>query len=75
MGRNALYGLGAGGQAGVERVFEILQAEVKTAMRLLGVESVAELGPQHVNVRAVERDIWDGEVDLKELARVFKAKL
>lgn len=75
MGRNALYGLGAGGQAGVERVFEVFQAEVETAMRLLGVESVAELGPQHVNVRAVERDIWDGEVDLKELARVFIAKL
>jgi L-lactate dehydrogenase (cytochrome) len=26
----------------------------------LGVERVEELGPQHVNTRAVERDIWDG---------------
>lgn len=29
-------------------------------MRLLGVERVEELGMQHINTRAVERDIWDG---------------
>lgn len=75
LGRNVLYGLGAGGQAGVERVFEILKAEVETAMRLLGVESVPELGARHVNVRAVERDIWDGESGIDELRRNPKAKL
>ncbi|RMZ91206.1 hypothetical protein DV736_g1565, partial [Chaetothyriales sp. CBS 134916] len=64
VGRAALYGLGAGGIAGVERVLEILKAETETAMRLLGVEFVAQLGVQHVNVRAVERDIYDGPARL-----------
>lgn len=60
IGRAPLYGLGVGGPDGVSRVFEILKAETETAMRLLGVERVEQLGPQHVNTRAVERDIYDG---------------
>ncbi|KAH9845274.1 Cytochrome b2, mitochondrial [Teratosphaeria destructans] len=59
LGRAALFGNGAGGTKGVERVFEILKAETETAMRLLGVETVDELGPQHINARAVERDIFE----------------
>lgn len=51
LGRNILYGLGAGGQAGVERVFEILKAELETAMRLLGVERIDQLNPKNVSVR------------------------
>ena len=51
LGRAPLFGLGAGGQEGVERVLEILKAETETAMRLLGVESVDQLGPQHVSNR------------------------
>ena len=50
IGRNALYGLGAGGKEGVARVLEILKAEVETAMRLLAVERVDQLGPQHVSL-------------------------
>lgn len=42
IGRAALFGLGAGGTEGVERVFEILRDETATAMRLLGVERVEE---------------------------------
>lgn len=60
IGRAPLFGLGAGGTPGVERVMEILKAEVETAMRLLGAESVRELGPAHVNARAVERDLYEG---------------
>lgn len=60
IGRAPLYGLGAGGTEGVERVLEILKAEVETAMRLLGCERIEELGVRHVNTRAVERDIFDG---------------
>lgn len=48
IGRNALYGLGAGGPDGVRKVFELLRAETDTAMRLLGVERVDELGLRHV---------------------------
>ncbi|KAF2146001.1 uncharacterized protein K452DRAFT_283283 [Aplosporella prunicola CBS 121167] len=60
LGRAALYGLGAGGKEGVARTLEILKAEVETAMRLLGVEKVEDLGLQHINARQVERDIYDG---------------
>ena len=60
IGRAALFGLGAAGIEGVERTFEILRDETATAMRLLGVEFVRDLGPQCINTRAAERDIYDG---------------
>lgn len=66
VGRAALFGLGAGGIEGVERVLEILKAETATAMRLLGVEFVKDLGPQYINTRAVERDIYDGPSGLED---------
>ncbi|PHH80996.1 hypothetical protein CDD83_3656 [Cordyceps sp. RAO-2017] len=66
LGRAPLFGLGAGGQAGVERVFEILEAETATCMRLLGAKSVSELGPRMINSRRVERDIYDGEAGLEK---------
>jgi L-lactate dehydrogenase (cytochrome) len=43
-------------------VIVVLKAETETCMRLLGVERVDQLGMQHINTRAVERDIWDGPV-------------
>jgi (S)-mandelate dehydrogenase len=45
-GRAPLYGLCAGGQAGVRRALDILAHEAGDAMGLLGVSSVGELGPQ-----------------------------
>ncbi|RYP76154.1 hypothetical protein DL771_001978 [Monosporascus sp. 5C6A] len=65
IGRPALFGLGAGGQKGVERVLEILKAETETCMKLLGVKDVSELGPKHINTRMVERDIFDGDAGLE----------
>ncbi len=50
IGRAYLYGLMAGGERGVERSVEILSAEVRRTMQLLGVRRVAELGPQHVRL-------------------------
>ncbi|PNS20457.1 Cytochrome b2, mitochondrial [Sphaceloma murrayae] len=75
MGRAPLYGLGAGGQAGVERVLEIIKAETKTTMRLLGAEQIDQLGPQHVNARAVERDVYDGPAGLEKLGMWLQSKL
>lgn len=75
VGRAPLFGLGAGGTKGVERVLEILKAETETAMRLLGVERVEDLGVKHVNARAVERDVFDGEAGLEKLVMWVKAKL
>ena len=45
LGRATLYGLAAGGEAGVTRALEILNAEIDRALGQLGVCSIAELGP------------------------------
>ncbi|XMA20585.1 hypothetical protein WAI453_013376 [Rhynchosporium graminicola] len=75
VGRAALFGLGAGGAKGVERTFEILKAETETCMRLLGVERISDLGQKHINSRAVERDIYDGDAGLEKLGLWVKANL
>jgi len=48
IGRAYLYGLMAGGEAGVHRAIEILESEVIRTMRLLGVTCLEELSPKHV---------------------------
>jgi L-lactate dehydrogenase (cytochrome) len=48
IGRAYLYGLMAGGRAGVDRAIEILRGEVVRTMKLLQVASVSELNPGHV---------------------------
>ncbi|HEV7422700.1 MAG TPA: alpha-hydroxy acid oxidase [Mycobacterium sp.] len=48
VGRAYLYGLMAGGEAGVDRAIEILSTQVSRTMRLLGVTSLDELTPRHV---------------------------
>ena len=53
VGRAYLYGLMAGGQAGVERVVEILTKEIRTTMQLVGARSVAELRDTEVRLRPV----------------------
>jgi L-lactate dehydrogenase (cytochrome) len=49
VGRAYLYGLMAGGRAGVDRAISILADEVERTMKLLGVRSIAELEPRHVS--------------------------
>ncbi|HTL41949.1 MAG TPA: alpha-hydroxy acid oxidase [Pseudolysinimonas sp.] len=48
IGRAYLYGLMAGGRAGVDRAIEILAGEVVRTMKLLGAHTLAELEPGHV---------------------------
>ena len=48
VGRAYLYGLMAGGEAGVNRAVEILQSGLTRTMRLLGVTCLEELSPKHV---------------------------
>ncbi len=47
-GRPYLYGLAAGGEAGVDRALAVLRDEVERNLILMGVPDVAELGPRHV---------------------------
>jgi L-lactate dehydrogenase (cytochrome) len=51
VGRAYLYGLMAGGEAGVQRVLDLLADEITTTMALLGRTSVAALGPECVRLR------------------------
>lgn len=48
VGRAYLYGLMAGGEAGVARAIQILAEGVIRTMRLLGVTCLEELSPKHV---------------------------
>ena len=48
IGRPYLYGLAAGGQAGVERALALLRTEVERSMALLGCRSIVEIKPEHV---------------------------
>jgi isopentenyl diphosphate isomerase/L-lactate dehydrogenase-like FMN-dependent dehydrogenase len=43
VGRAYLYGLGAAGEAGVDHVMQLLAADVKRTMALVGCRSVADL--------------------------------
>jgi isopentenyl diphosphate isomerase/L-lactate dehydrogenase-like FMN-dependent dehydrogenase len=42
-GRAYIYGLGAGGEAGVRKAFAILKKEIEDTMRLLGCDSIHDL--------------------------------
>ncbi|QCU78899.1 mycofactocin system-associated heme/flavin dehydrogenase [Citricoccus sp. SGAir0253] len=50
IGRAYLWGLAANGQAGVENVLDLLHGGVVAALTGLGVQSVHELGPEHLVV-------------------------
>ncbi len=53
MGRAYLYGLMAGGERGVQRAADILGAEIRRTLQLLGVRCVDELNSSHVTLPAV----------------------
>jgi len=46
VGRAAMYGLAAGGEAGVRRALQLLRAEMDRVLALLGCASIEDLGPQ-----------------------------
>jgi L-lactate dehydrogenase (cytochrome) len=51
VGRAYLYGLMAGGEAGVRRVLEILEKEILTTMQLIGARDLDEIGAIGVRLR------------------------
>ncbi len=60
VGRPALWGLAAGGEAGARRVLEILRAELELTLALCGCASPAELSRAHVR-RAPAASVYSGE--------------
>lgn len=55
VGRAYLYGIMAGGEAGVRRAAQILQSEVEQTMRLMGITSLFQLTPDMVQFRGQEK--------------------
>jgi L-lactate dehydrogenase (cytochrome) len=51
VGRPYLYGLMAGGEAGVDKVIEIFGSELRRTMHLLGVSRIDQLDPSMVRLR------------------------
>jgi isopentenyl diphosphate isomerase/L-lactate dehydrogenase-like FMN-dependent dehydrogenase len=51
IGRAYIWGLAAFGQAGVEKVLDMLNAELSMVMGQMGVNAVAEIGPQYIGQR------------------------
>ena len=48
IGRPYLYGLVAGGEAGVSRALEIFRTEMERVMKLIGCDSISKLSPEYV---------------------------
>jgi isopentenyl diphosphate isomerase/L-lactate dehydrogenase-like FMN-dependent dehydrogenase len=48
VGRPYVWGLGAFGQAGVERALDILAAELEIAMQSFGTATIADIGPDNI---------------------------
>lgn len=46
IGRAYIYGLGAGGKAGVAKAIDILKKELSVAMALTGTTRISDIGPQ-----------------------------
>ena len=58
IGRAYMYGLMAGGRAGVSRAVEILETQMVRTMKLLGVSDLSELTPDLVDT-ALEKSLID----------------
>jgi L-lactate dehydrogenase (cytochrome) len=52
IGRAYLYGLGAGGERGVDHVLALLDADIRRTMALVGARSVGELTPDLIGEQA-----------------------
>ncbi|WP_415855892.1 alpha-hydroxy-acid oxidizing protein [Sinomonas sp. G460-2] len=50
IGRAYLFGLMAGGERGVERAVEILRAEYRRGLQLLGLDATSKIAPHHVRM-------------------------
>ena len=56
IGRPLVYGLGAAGEAGARRAFELLRGELATALALAGYPRISELGPDAIRTRTGRRE-------------------
>ena len=57
IGRPYLWGLGAFGQEGVERVLELLIEELAITMRAVGTPKLADIGTHSIGVEPIEPEV------------------
>lgn len=62
LGRVTAAGIGAGGHAGLTRAFEIMKSDFDRAMRLVGVQSVAEIHDRGAEIRRESQLNGDGHL-------------
>jgi L-lactate dehydrogenase (cytochrome) len=55
IGRPYIYGLAAGGQAGVEKCLSILNKEIERCMALIGCKQISDISERHVHRIAGDR--------------------
>lgn len=53
VGRAYIWGLAAFGQAGVEKVLQMLRAELSMVMGQMGARSVPDIGSRHIGIRTM----------------------
>jgi L-lactate dehydrogenase (cytochrome) len=58
IGRSYIYGLGAGGQAGVTKSLEVIQKELDISMALCGVKTARDISREQVLVPADFEGTW-----------------
>lgn len=54
IGRAYIWGLAAFGQPGVEKVLDMLNAELAMVMGQVGARTLADIGPQHIGLRDLQ---------------------
>lgn len=62
IGRVTAAGIGAGGHLGLTRAFEILHSDLDRAMRLVGVQSIAEIHERGAEIRRESQLNGDGHL-------------
>ncbi|MDA0710591.1 MAG: alpha-hydroxy acid oxidase [bacterium] len=62
IGRVTAAGIGAGGHAGLTRAFEIVKSDLDRAMRMVGVQSVAEIHARGSEIRRESKMLGDGHL-------------
>ncbi|MFK7829362.1 MAG: alpha-hydroxy acid oxidase [Congregibacter sp.] len=53
IGRPYIWGLAAFGQTGVEKVLEMMDAELSMAMTKMGANTIVDIGPQHIGLHRI----------------------
>lgn len=81
IGRPFLYAMSSYGQAGVAKAMQLLKDEFEMNMRLLGAQTISDLGPEFLDIRsltghhAVPADVLSENVYQRLVSPAFKNKL